>query len=239
MISALTSGISSVAESRTESKFMDEQRNMWAIETERYETETKRALRFRRQDVESRAISSAHNFCETKARNIQNVTNVSSLVGGFTMVMFVEVDVPATCPGALRLIHALICISTVLVFGFVILRLSWLLQFISLKSPNLSSKQQAADWWEYHVRDSWRTVFFIMYNIAMPLFLISLISTAIVKHIEYVEDWVWILSSISGVIVISALLLMNCATSREWKALEEEKKSFGCELGPNDVGFNL
>ena len=144
-------------------------------------------MKWREEDMKQRRIDNLHlmlgqkdRLVDLRSRNLKGISNLSALLAGFTIVMFVELQVPTDCPDALVVAYgacsAVVCCALCLTM----VQTTLVLASVSNRSTIFQTKQAFHKFWVNRCEEKWKRTF-RLFSYTIPLFLIDIALVGWVK----------------------------------------------------------
>ena len=156
----------------------------WRQEERRYR---QREVVWREQDLEWRqnekmviALDQKERVVDLKCRAMKSIANLSALVAGFTIVMFVELTVDPSIPHWLVAIYALCSATEVALMAAVMVQATLMLTAVTLMTVKKNRKAEFVRVWNEKFKDKW-SVTFRLFSWAAPIFFLTIGLSAWVK----------------------------------------------------------
>lgn len=149
--------------------------------------DTNRGLRWREEDLRQRNIENRqysliqkNRLVDLRARNLKGISNLSALIAGFTVVMFVELQIPEDISDALIISYGACSALVCCILSLTTVQTTLMLASISNRSQIHETKQDFNRFWVGRCEDKWRRTFYL-FSYAIPLFLLDIILVGWVK----------------------------------------------------------
>ena len=146
-----------------------------------------RQTEWRKQDIAWRenealaiGVEQKERMVDLKCRALKSIANLSALVAGFTIVMFIELSVEETVPDWLVITYAATTSLEVAIMAMVMVQATLLLTCITLISMQHNDKKGFFQFWKNQCERQWKFTLFL-FALGSFLFLLTLSFSACVK----------------------------------------------------------
>ena len=146
-----------------------------------------RQTEWRKQDIAWRenealaiGVEQKERMVDLKCRALKSIANLSALVAGFTIVMFIELSVDETVPDWLVITYAATTSLEVAIMAMVMVQATLLLTCITLISMQHNDKKGFFQFWKNQCERQWKFTLFL-FALGSFLFLLTLSFSACVK----------------------------------------------------------
>ena len=169
-----------------------------------------RQTEWRKQDIAWRenealaiGVEQKERMVDLKCRALKSIANLSALVAGFTIVMFIELSVEETVPDWLVITYAATTSLEVAIMAMVMVQATLLLTCITLISMQHNDKKGFFQFWKNQCERQWKFTLFL-FALGSFLFLLTLSFSACVKFYSTPGAYIVVITICAG----SAMLWM-------------------------------
>ena len=168
--------------------------------------DTTRGVKWREEDMRHRGmvykqfmITQKDRVVDLRTKGLDIISNHSALIAGFTIVMFVELEVPEDTPSGLVVAYGITTALTCCILGLTMIQTMLVMNVVSIRSQLHDDKKSFNAFWLGRIHDKWVRMF-MWFCAAIPLFLIDL---ALVGWIKFIK-------TPSAAIAITAIVSLTC-----------------------------
>ena len=147
----------------------------------------KREQKWREQDIQWReaekmviALDQKERVVDLKCKAMKSIANLSALVAGFTIVMFVELQVSDEVPPSLVAVYALMSALEVCLMATCMVQSTLMLSAVTIMTVKNNRKKEFLDMWNQKFEKRWKFTF-QLFTCAQINFFLTLFFSAWVK----------------------------------------------------------
>ena len=170
--------------------------------------EYNRQQEWRKEDIAWRenealviGVEQKERMVDLKCRALKSIANLSALVAGFTIVMFIELSVDPIVPHWLVTLYAFTTALEVAIMAMVMVQATLLLTCITLISMQHNDKKGFFQFWKNQCERQWKFTLFL-FACGSFLFLLTLSFSACVKFYSIPQAYIVVI----GICAASAIL---------------------------------